>query len=66
MIKIREIEKAIVDLPPKQFSAFRAWFDKFDAVRWDRQFEANVYSGKLDALANKALGDFKKGKCKEL
>lgn len=66
MIKIRDIEKNITDLPPKKLAEFRRWYEKFDAVQWDKQFENDVHVGKLDAAANKALRDFKNGKCKEL
>jgi len=30
MIKIRDIESAISDLPPRKLASFRAWFEKFD------------------------------------
>jgi hypothetical protein len=33
---------------------FREWFAQFDAAAWDRQIEADLRSGKLDALAEKA------------
>ena len=45
---------------------FRGWFQKFDAARWDKQFEDDARSGKLDRLAHKAVQDFKKGNYKEL
>ena len=66
MIKIRDLEKAISDLSPKDLAEFRAWFVKFDAQRWDKQFELDASSGKLDILAEKAVKEYKKGKCKEL
>ena len=66
MIKIREIEKAVSNLPFKDLIAFRGWFQKFDAARWDQQFENDARLGKLDHLAHKAMADFKKGNCKEL
>ena len=66
MIKIREIEKAVSNLPDKDLVTFRGWFQKFDAARWDQQFENDARSGKLDRLANKAITDFKNGSCKEL
>ena len=52
MIKIREIEKAVSSLPAKDLVAFRGWFQKFDATKWDRQFENDARSGKLDRLAH--------------
>ncbi len=66
MIKIRDIEKAVSSLPKKDFMKFRAWFHKFDALKWDEQLKKDVHSGKLDKLAESALKDFKDGKCKEL
>lgn len=34
---------------------------EFDAADWDRQFEADVQTGKLDALADRALRDHAAG-----
>ncbi len=62
MIKIRDIEHAVSSLPDQDLSKFRSWFHKFDAVKWDRQFENDVRAGKLDTLAQKAIDDFKNGK----
>ena len=66
MTTVKEIEKAVSDLPVEKFSVFRLWFEKFDAALWDKQFEKDVKTGKLDVLAVKTLVNFKRGKCKEL
>ncbi len=66
MIKIRDIEKTITSLPSQELAEFRNWFLKYDAVKWDKQFENDAKDGKLDKLANKAIADFKNGKCKQL
>ena len=66
MIKIRELEKAVSNLPKRDFVKFRTWFHKYAATKWDRQFENDVRAGKLDRSAHKAIEDFKKGNCKEL
>jgi hypothetical protein len=66
MANVQEIEKAISSLPPKELAKFRAWFEEFDAAVWDRQFEEDARSGRLDEMANRALADFKDGKFKEL
>jgi hypothetical protein len=63
---IIEIENAIEQLPPEELARFRAWFAEFDAIRWDRQFEQNVTSGRLDALADEALSDLRGGRCTDL
>lgn len=57
MAKIQEIEKAISNLTPEELSQFRAWFWEFDAVTWDKQIEEDVKSGRLDAIAEKAISD---------
>ena len=36
MIKIKEIETAIIKLPPRKSSTFRSWFEKLDVARWDQ------------------------------
>lgn len=66
MIKIRELEHTVSNLPEDDLSKFRTWFHKFDAIKWDRQLEGDVRAGKLDRIAQKAIRDFKNGKCKEL
>jgi hypothetical protein len=63
---IHEIEKAITELSPRELARFRHWFDEFDAQAWDKQFEQDAESGKLDKFANKAATDFREGKAKEL
>ncbi|MGL5065899.1 MAG: hypothetical protein ACRC62_38515 [Microcoleus sp.] len=66
MSTLSEIEHAIKQLSSEDLSAFRAWFAEFDAQLWDRQFEADVAAGKLDALAKKALQHLREGRCTEL
>ncbi len=66
MVDVRDIEQAVRRLPPGELARFRRWFVKFDAQRWDRQFEADAKGGRLDALADQALGDLRQGRCKEL
>ncbi|HEY5270634.1 MAG TPA: hypothetical protein VII97_09880 [Anaerolineales bacterium] len=39
---------------------------EFDAQVWDKQFEADAESGKLDKIAEQALNDYRAGKAKEL
>ena len=66
MQTIQEIQSAITQLSREELSRFREWFDEFDAKVWDKQFEDDVKSGRLDRLANQAIADFRAGKCKEL
>ncbi len=66
MITVKDLEKAVTDLSPEQLAEFRTWFDSFDAARWDRQIEGDEKTGKLDRVAEKALGEYRKGKAKPL
>ena len=36
---IDKLEEAVAELPPDDFTRFRAWFDQFDAVRFDETIE---------------------------
>jgi len=66
MSSITEIERAVQQLPPEELAKFREWFAEFDGTAWDRQIEQDAKAGKLDALADEALEDLRKGRCKEL
>lgn len=55
MSKVEAIEEQIEKLSPDELAAFRRWYAAFDMDIWDRQFEADVKAGKLDAFAEKAL-----------
>jgi hypothetical protein len=66
MMSILELEQAVTQLPPKDLARFREWFDEFDAQVWDKQFETDAKSGKLDKIAEQALNDYRAGKAKEL
>ena len=66
MSRIENIESQITQLSSAELAVLRKWFAEFDASAWDRQFEADVNSGKLDALAERALGDHAAGRSTEL
>jgi hypothetical protein len=66
MSKIQDIERAVQGLNPDELQEFRKWFWEFDAEVWDRQFEKDVLSGKLDSLAEEAIKSFKSVRCSEM
>ncbi len=39
MSTLEDIEKALTELPPDQPAEFRAWFEAFDAARFDDRIE---------------------------
>ena len=61
MSKVESIEKQIAKLSAEELAKFRRWYAVFDAEAWDRQFEADVKAGRLDALADKVLRDHNSG-----
>jgi len=66
MSKVEVIEQQIEKLSPEELATFRRWYAVFDAEAWDRQFEADVKAGKLDAVADKALRSHAAGQSKPL
>jgi hypothetical protein len=63
---VLEIESAVQQLSRGDLAAFRDWFIGFDAAAWDNQFEEDVASGRLDALADEAIRDLSEGRCTDL
>lgn len=59
-----ELRLAVSQLSADELARFREWFDRYDAEVWDRQFEEDAKSGKLDQYAEQAIADFRSGKCK--
>jgi hypothetical protein len=44
----------------------RSWFLAYEADLWDQRIEADAANGKLDWLADAALGEHRAGKTKAL
>ncbi len=63
---VENIEKQVQQLSSEELAEFRLWFAEFDAQLWDRQFESDVRSGKLDVLANEALRSHTAGQSTKL
>lgn len=61
-----DLEKAVATLVPEQFVEFRAWFEAFDAARFDQKIERDAKAGKLDKFADQAIENFRKGHAGEL
>ncbi len=66
MSRVESIETQIQELSPDELATLREWFAEYDAEAWDRQFEADVEAGKLDALAERALRDHLAGRSTRL
>ena len=66
MTKVEMLEREIAELAPEELAIFREWFAAFDAKAWDRQLEADAQTGKLDAVAESALSEYRAGKTRPL
>ncbi|HUA86592.1 MAG TPA: hypothetical protein VMB85_22190 [Bryobacteraceae bacterium] len=61
MSKLEAVENQVKQLDPQELKSFRQWFAGLDAEIWDRQFEADTESGRLDKAADQALRDYEAG-----
>jgi hypothetical protein len=66
MTTVEDIEKAIAKLAPGEFDRLRAWFEEYQAARFDEKIARDAQAGKLDRLAEQAVADFRKGRAREL
>jgi hypothetical protein len=65
-MSVQELETAVTELSPDELARFAKWFEEYQADEWDRQFEADVAAGKLDALGRQADADFEAGRATAL
>jgi hypothetical protein len=66
MTTTEDIEKAVEKLSVQELARFRAWFEEFDAQRFDAAIERDALAGKLDKLADEALAAHRAGRSREL
>jgi hypothetical protein len=66
MTTVEAITAAIAQLPPEQVEQIRAWLIERAETEWDAQIERDERTGKLDALADKALAEHRAGRSRPL
>ncbi|MBW4476143.1 MAG: hypothetical protein KME22_13915 [Hassallia sp. WJT32-NPBG1] len=66
MLTLEQIESAILQLSPDEYKKLIEWFADLDYQRWDEQLEKDIADGKLEALAQEAIAEFKAGHCQEI
>jgi hypothetical protein len=66
MKTVKQLQKAIELLSTRELARFRAWFEVFDADRFDAAIERDAGAGKLDALAGEAIVHHRRGQSREL
>ena len=66
MTTVEDIEKAIQKLGATEFDRLRAWFEDYQAARFDAKIVRDAEAGKFDRLAEQAVAEFRKGRAREL
>jgi hypothetical protein len=66
LMSVEEIQSAVSQLPAEELDRFSRWFEVFLAEQWDRQIEADILAGRLDAAGRRADEDFEAGRCTPL
>lgn len=62
MSTVEDIEKAIETLPRDDFYRLRDWVQHRFEDQWDKEFEEDAVSGKLDAIAQKTMEEHHAGR----
>ncbi len=58
---IKEIEKAITQLPAEDLDRLLGWLEDYHAQMWDRQIEEDLESGRLDVVLAEADREYGAG-----
>jgi enoyl-CoA hydratase/carnithine racemase len=66
MPTVEAITAAIAELPPDQVAQIREWLNERDEAEWDAQIERDERAGRLDALADRALAEYRAGRTRPL
>jgi hypothetical protein len=57
MSQVERVVEAVQDLSAEELAEFRTWFIEYDWTAWDQQLVRDIKTGKLDHLAEEALGE---------
>jgi hypothetical protein len=61
-----DIQGAVEQLSPNELARFRAWFEVFDADRFDAAIERDAHDGKLGTFAEEAPVEYRAGRSRDL
>lgn len=66
MTTVEEITNTIAQLPAEQVAQIRAWLAEYEECQWDEQIAQDERTGRLDALAGRALAGHRAGRTRPL
>ena len=59
--EINEIEKAIVQLPAKDWDKLASWLEDYRTQMWHKRIEEDLEAGRLDALLAEVDEEYEAG-----
>jgi len=65
-MSVKELELAVSKLSSEELASFVQWFEEFMADQWDKQIEADILAGRLNAVAKRADEAFESGRAAPL
>ena len=65
-MSVKEIQTAIVELPPGELVSLLEWIEEFQSEEWDRQVAQDVEAGRFDALRQRVREQRQAGLCRPL
>jgi len=65
-MSIKEIERAITQLPEVELTELVSWLNEYHHQNWDKQIENDLESGRLDSLIADAENEYKAGLARPL
>ena len=65
-MSVKDIEKAITQLPRNEITELSQWFEEFQNQMWDEQIERDSNAGRFDKLIDQAKAQYAAGRCKPL
>ena len=58
---VKQIERAITELPVKDLAELMSWLEDYHAQVWDKRIEEDLEAGRLDALLAEVDEEYKAG-----
>jgi len=65
-MSVKEIEKAIAELPPPELADLAKWFEEFQEDAWDHQIAQDVKAGRFEAILQRVEEQAASGQCRPL
>jgi hypothetical protein len=65
-MSVKEIERAITQLPSNEITELVAWLEDYHHQIWDKQIENDLDSGRLDSLIGEAEKEYEAGLARPL